>query len=904
VVRKVLVVLRRIGDIFSAPRRESRLDGEIRGHLESLTDDYMRRGLARADAEAAARRDFGGVEQIKEQYRDTAGMRFVDDVVRDMRYALRSARRSPVFTFVALISLAIGVGVNCAAFSWADALLLRPLPIARPSEVVTVGSVLNIEGAGIGASLIRASYPEFVDVRNRSRSFEGVSVYNGTTAAVATRADEAPILAVGYLVDAGFFSTLGVPVVMGRAFRAEEGDVPGRDAVMILGHRFWQRQFGGDEGVIGRTIRVNGIEFTVIGVLPASFTSIEPSTTPDFFAPIMMWPRLRQRDGIQPLEARDLRYLSIKARLKRGVDLGQAQAELALLSRDMAREHPESERGRDLRVRTELQNRIAELPPLLSLNVMLMTLAMAVLIVSCANVAGLLTSRAPARAREMATRLAIGAGRARLIRQMLTESALLALFGGVLGLAAAVVAVHAFQVIRFPTDISVGYTFQFDGRVALFGTALAIGSMVLFAVLPAQHTSRVSPMNVMKDAEASLGRTWGRGVLVVTQVAISVVLLVVASFIYRAFRVELTTGPGYRIDHLLMMRFDPTLLHTGDAGAHRFYDALTTRVRSVSGVTSVALTGIVPMQLFGLDSTSAAPEGYRVPSGSPRVLIVSTVVDENYFDTMRIPIVRGRAFSVDDTPDRARVVIVNEVVAKHYWPGQDPIGRRLWLPDDHRPGQHWTTVVGVAKTSKYLFLAEPPLEYVYFPYRQTSAGSMVLLVQSEGDPSLLAAPIRELARGIDPRQPIFDVRTMEDFYQISTVSSFAGVIRTVAIMGVMGLTLALVGLYSLVAYSASRRTKEIGIRIALGAGRTGVLRMLLQQAVALTIAGLTAGLAASIGAGLLLQRAFPDGGRGPQSDNVSLAIVAPVVLVVVLTAACIPAWRASRTDPMVALRYE
>ena len=903
-VRKVLAVIRRVRAALTPGREDARLDAEIRDHLESLTDDYIRRGLGSAEARVAARRDFGGVVQVKEQYQDVAGVRFVDDFVRDVRYALRSARRSPVFTIVALVSLAIGVGVNCAAFSWADALLLRPLPIARPSEVVTVGSVLNVEGAGIGASLVRASYPEFVDIRDRNRSFEAASVYSGMTAAVATRADETPVLGVGYLVDAGFFSTMGVTPFLGRTFRPAEGEVPGRDAVVILGHRFWQRQFGGAENAIGRTMRLNGIEFTVIGVLPASFTSIEPSTTPDFFAPIMMWPRLRQADGIQPLEARDLRYLSIKARLKRGVDLRQAQADLSLIARDMAREHPDSERGRALLARTELQNRIAELPPLVSLNVMLMTLAMAVLIVSCTNVAGLLTSRAPARAREMATRLAIGAGRGRLIRQMLTESALLALAGGILGVASAYVAVRAFQIIRFPTDISVGYTFQFDGRVALFGAALALVSIVLFAVLPAIQTSRVSPMSVMKNAEMSAGRTWGRGLLVLTQVAISVVLLVVASFIYRAFRVELTAGPGYRIDHLLMMRFDPTLLHVGDAGTRRFYDALTTRARSVPGVKSVSLAGIVPMQLFGLDSTAAVPEGYRLPSGLQSVLIVSTVIDENYFDTMRIPIVRGRAFSVDDTPERSRVVIVNEVVATHYWPGQDPIGKRLWLPDDHHPGQHWTTVVGVAKTSKYLFLAEPPLEYVYFPYRQTSAGSMVLLVQSDGDPSSLAAPIRELAHAIDPRQPIFDVRTMEEFYRVSTVSTFTGVIRTVAIMGLMGLALALVGLYGLVAYAASRRTKEIGIRIALGARREAVVRMLVRQAVAFTVAGLVAGIAASIGAGLLLQRAFPDGGRGPQTDNVSLAIVAPVVLIVVLIAACIPAWRASRVDPMVALRYE
>jgi putative ABC transport system permease protein len=763
---------------------------------------------------------------------------------------------------------------------------------------------LNIEGAGIGASIIRASYPEFVDIRARSRRFDGVAVYTAMMAGVATQPDGVPALGLGYLVDANFFSVMGVRPFLGRTFHPDEGTVAGRDAVVILGHRFWQRQFGGDRGAVGRVVRLNGIEFAVIGVLPAAFTGIEPSATPDFYAPIMMWPRLRQDDGTQPLETRDMRFTTIKARLKHGVDLEQAQAELALISRDIAREHPDTERGRVLLARTELQNRVAELPPLLSLNMMLMTLAMSVLLVSCANVAGLLTSRAPARAREMATRLAIGAGRGRLIWQMLTESVLLACAGGVVGVGAAGLAVRAFQFIRFPTDLSVGYTFQFDGRVAAFGAVLALGSVVLFAVLPALHTSRVSPMTVMKDVDAGVGRTWGRGVLVITQVGISVVLLVVASFIFRAFRDELASGPGYRIDHLLMMRFDPTLLHTGDDAARRFYDTLNTRARSLPRVKSVAMAGLVPMQLFGLDSTAAVPEGYRLPPDTRSVLIVSTAVDEHYFDTMRIPIVRGRAFSVDDAPARPHVVIVNEVAAKHYWPGQDPIGKRLWLPEDHRAGPHWATVVGVAKRSKYLFLAEPAMEYVYFPYRQGGVGSMILLVETEGEPAALAEPIRALAHSVDPRQPIFDVRTMEEFYQVSTVGTFTGVIRTVASMGLMGLALALVGLYGLVAYAASRRTKEIGIRIALGASRDSVVRMLVRQAVVLTVAGLAAGIAASIGVGLLLQRAFPDGSGTTQTDNVSLAIVAPAVFVVVLIAACIPAWRASRTDPMVALRYE
>jgi predicted permease len=384
-------------------------------------------------------------------------------------------------------------------------------------------------------------------------------------------------------------------------------------------------------------------------------------------------------------------------------------------------------------------------------------------------------------------------------------------------------------------------------------------------------------------------------------VAVSVVLLVIATGIYRTFRHQITAGPGYRIDHLLMMTFDPSLVGASTSETARFYEQLVDRAQRVPGVRSVALASVVPMQLFDLNATPLVPEGNRLPPGKETITLISAVVDEHYFSTLLIPIVRGRAFRVEDGPASPRVAIVNELVAAHYWPGQDAIGKRFRRPLENGASV-WVEIVGVAKTSKYLFMAEPPTEYVYFPYRQESPSTMVLLAHSAGNPADLSLPLRQAAAAIDPRQPIYNVRTMQEFFDLSTVGLFNAVTEIIGFMGVLGFGLSLVGLYALVAYAASRRTKEIGIRMAIGAGRGAVLRMIMRQGIVLAAAGLAIGLAASVGAGAMMRAAFPGGDRS--TDFASLAIVAPAVLVVTTMAAFLPARRASRIDPMIALRED
>jgi macrolide transport system ATP-binding/permease protein len=819
---------------------------------------------------------------------------------QDVRYGCRMLGKNPGFTTIAVASLAIGVGANCAIFSFADALLLRPLPVARPGEVMTVGSMNSLES--LRATALVSSYRDYVDVRDRAKSYEGLAAFSYTTAGFASDSKNTPKLKMGMVVTANLFGLMGVEPMIGRGFRPEEDQVPGRDPVVVLGRTLLEQEFASDSSVLGRSVSINGSAFTVVGVAPSEFTGMNQYVRSDFFVPMMMSPRLITDRKAASLEARDARNLTIKGRLKAGVSQAQAQTELTAISSELERAYPDTNRNRAMFVRTELQARIAQDPPDATLIAMLSTLALAVLFVACANVAGLLTSRAPVRAREMALRSAIGAGRRRLVTQLITESLLIALAGGVAGLGVGYAGMTLFRQLELPTDLPILLTFQMDRRALLFSLAVAVASAVSFGLVPAIQATRTDLTAVMKASDSvapGRRRQWGRAILVGGQVAISVVLLVIAMFMFRAFRSELASGPGYRTDHLLLMTFDPTLVRYSDTQSQQFFHQVAERAREVPGVTRVTMTTSIPMLNDTIGASTIAPEGYQFPPGKESVSVLSSMVDEHYFDTLGIAILKGRNFRVTDDTGAPPVAIVNQYLADHYWPNQDPLGKRLRLEEGDRP---WIEIVGVARTSKYIFIAEPPSDFVYFPYRQKSQPRMVMVAQSAGDPSSLVGPLRQVVRDLDANLPIYNVRTMDEVYRMRAISVFNVIIGIVAGMGAMGLGLAIVGLYGLVAYAASRRTREIGIRMAIGADRTAVLRMVLRQGIALAVIGLVIGLAASVAAGRLLAAAFAD--QSNQRDFMAMLLVAPIVLAVTFLASYIPARRASLIDPMTALRYE
>ena len=824
----------------------------------------------------------------------------VESVLQDLKHGARMLVKNPGFSLVAIVSIAIGVGANAAMFSVADTLVLRPLTVPRASEIVTVAAVVPRAGFTPPQSTA-LSYPDYIDVRDQAQSFASLVAYRLVVATFAARPDDVARRAFGIAVSGNLFDTLGVQPAMGRAFGIDE-DRPGRDPVVVLDHETWVREFAGDSAVLGRTIRIGGLDMTVIGVMPSGFSGPDQFVLPAYYIPMATLPRLQSLPSDE-LTRRDVRNLAVKGFLEPGISVARASEEVAVIGDRLRSSYPDTNRNQGLAVQTEFDARVSARPQLAVIAAMLITLALVVLCVACANVAGLLSSRAPARAREMALRLAIGAGRTRLVRQLVVESLLVAAVGGAIGLLVGNGVIAMFARLDLPTDVPLKLAFEIDERVLVFGMAIAAISSLASGLAPAWQSTRVDLVSTLKNqaaADPRRSRLWGRNLLVSGQVALSLVLLTIAVFLYRGFAVEFGRGPGYRLDHVLLASFDPDLASYDAARAERFYRELKDKTRALAGVRSVALTSSVPMDGISVENSAVVPEGVVLPSGTTFVRVRSAHVDEGYFDTLDISIRNGRAFRATDDADAPRVAIVNETFASRYWPGANAVGKRFQLIDGDRP---WVEVVGVAATHKYRALSEAATEFVYYPWAQDPADDTTMLVETSGDPAATAPPLRAVVRGIDSNMPVLSVRTMEDFFRASSVTFTSVIVRVVFGMGSMGLTLAMIGLYGLVAYSVSRRTREIGIRVAVGANPHSVLAMVLRHGALLSFSGTLMGLLGSVATRGALRAVFPFEDAG-NLDLSTYLIVVPALLAITLTAAYIPARRASRIDPLMALRQE
>lgn len=812
-------------------------------------------------------------------------------MLQEIRHALRLLARNPGFTTIAALSLALGIGANSAIFSLADALLLRPLAVLEPSRVVTVTTDPQDGTGGIGG----VSFPDYRDFREKVRSFEGIAAFDYGRFGFAKSAVETPQMRFAALVTDNYFNVLGVAPVLGRAFAGDEGQVPGRDAVAILSHDFWQNEFSSDTNIIGRIVRINAINFVVIGVAPKDFHGTDEYVRPYFYVPLSMQQRLQALPK-DPLADRSNHSLGVKARLKPSATLEGAQAELTGLWKGI--QHSEADGRRLPHVRTELQARIQDAPDDAFLVALLMSLTGVVLMIACANVANLLLGRARARTREIAIRMSLGISRARLVRQLLTESLVLALLGTALGVGFAYGGIRFLQNIRVPTDVPVVISPQLDLRVLMFALLLGVLSAMLFGLTPAMHATRTSLVAALKsaDAQTKRQRLWGRNALVVAQLAMAMLLLVSTSMLLDGFRRALLLEPGFRIDNLLIAQFDTSLVHYTPQQSHDYYRSLRARIAELPGVRAVTLGSVIPLSPQQ-HSEAVIPEGYSFPKGQAEAQILSNIVDENYFKVMNTRLLRGRAFTISDTKDAPPVAIVNQEFARRYWPNQDPIGKRLRIGTKD---SSWVEVVGVAQTGTYSFVGEPPSPFLYLPIAQNERNTLVLFTDITADAPSLMAPLRQVVHSLDPDQPVFNLRTMADVYsQRAAVTRM--IMEIVGTMGMIGLSLALIGLYGLVAYSVARRTHEIGIRMAIGADRADVLRMVLKQGLRLSLLGIVIGGVISLATSRLLMAGLVGLGK----PNPATYFAVPVLLLIVtLAASYLPAYRASRVNPMTALRYE
>jgi predicted permease len=886
----------RLRSILRRRRVERELEEELQFHLEHKIEEGIAAGLPPAEARYRALRAMGGLEQRKEEVRDTRRVRWLTDFAADVQFALRSLRRTPALTAFVVVTLAVGIGITSMPMSLVDALVLRPYPVPHPDDVVALVSTTRDNSYG------PFSHREYLDIRDHTRSYDGVIAFTvPRSVGFSAEPGATPRVKGGFLVSGNYFSVLGVEPRLGRGFRPDEDQVPGRDPVTVLGPSFWKQEFAGDPSVVGRKIRLNGMDFTVIGVAPESFSGLHLFWRPDFYVPLAMARQFSTNPQKSFFSDRDDRELSVRARLKEGVSLEQARAELTGMAKAFEREYSGLNRDRGAAVRTQREMRTRDDEPNWKFGVIFTILALAVLLVACTNVAGLLLSRARTRTREISIRLALGSGRSRLIRLLLTEALILASLGGVGGVVLGYLGITYLTRLTIPAELPVQVPIRMDTRLLLASLAVSVLCAFACGLAPALQSTRADLVSGLKTADVELPgrkRLWGRNLLVVAQVAMSLMLLAATFVVARGFRNSVAGGIGFPKDHLLLVRFDPRVVQYDAVRTQRFYELLTERAREAPGVRSVALMQNPPLGVGAIEAMAFVPDDFQMPPDREAFTSAMDSVDAGYFETMGIPILRGRGILKSDTAESPRVAVVNEVFARRYWPNADAVGKRFWL--DRRAGTP-VEIIGVAKTVKYRATVERPTAFVYMPLAQHQQARMVLALRTSGDPLQSVVAVKNIVRALDPNLPMLETRSFDDLYRYQVVEGPAAAIDTAALMGGVGLLLAVAGLYGLVAYNVSRRTREIGIRMAIGSGPSGAFRLVIGQGLTLVGIGTAIGLAMALTVEHTLNSTLF---HGAGIDVVMYLVVVPSMVLVTMLAAFVPAWRASRIAPMLALRCE
>ncbi|HEY2434054.1 MAG TPA: ABC transporter permease [Vicinamibacterales bacterium] len=818
-------------------------------------------------------------------------------MLADVRYALKWLLRSPGFSAVAILSLGIGIGFNSALFSIVDALLFRPLPVVHPERLVDVYTK-----AADGDTYSTNSYPDFLDFQTKSTVFSGLVGYSPSIAAV--KAGDRSRMALGEVVSGNYFQVLGVNAAIGRTLLPED-DRRGAPRAAVLSYVSWRRDFGSDPGVTGRTLLIHGQPYSIVGVAPAAFTGMVPMLQPEVWTAIG-WVEDVEPAGIQDvvpspsgttrLDRRGQRWLFAKGRLKDGETGARAQAEMSLLMKQLAAEYPKTNQQRPVVTAMNVRIHPQADQALRPIAAGLMVAIALVLVVACANVANMLLARASGRRREIGIRLAIGASRRRLMRQLLTESVVLGGLGAIVGVTLAAVAIQVIAALPLPIPIPVAVSLHIDARVLTFTIAIAAAAGLLAGLAPAARATRADLVSDLKgDAMVQrVGRRWTlRDGLVVLQTAVTLVLLVTAGLlthsILRAQRVDL----GFRANGLAVLGTELGLIGYDETKATALMRRAAERTATLPGVQSVSRVVRQPLAInYNRNTVTFPGQGIVDERG---VSIDATWVDEHYFDTMSIPLLRGRTFNNGDTPRSAKVAIVNEAFVRRYWPGTDGLGHHFHTPSN---GGTDYVVVGVSATYKVDTVGEAPTPYIQYALSQQPSTGEVLLARTGGDPAALLAAMRREILVLEPNTVFLDSQTMDG--QVSAALLPARIAaQTIVLVGVIATLLAAIGLYGVVAYAVGRRTREIGIRMALGAAPGGVLAMVMRQGLALAAAGIVAGLLLAFVAARAIAAALYGVGAG---DPLAWSIAVAVLLASAALANYVPARRAARVDPSIALR--
>jgi predicted permease len=819
---------------------------------------------------------------------------------QDLRYAARVLRKSPGFTAVVVLSLALGIGANTAIFSIVNAYVLRPMPVAKPNRVVAV----YFTAPRLGTEMEGLSYPDLLDYRKQDTGLTDIMGSTGIPLSMTAGAE--PELIWGEIVTGNYFSGLGVHPVVGRGFLPEEDRVPGQKPVCVLNYNFWRRRFQGDPNIVGRTIKINDHPLTVVGVAPHGFIGTQLfNFVPDVWVPAMMQQTIEPAYG-NFLEGRDNRWISARARLKPGVTMKQAEAALNVVAQQLARQYPKEDKD----LKAHLIAAGARTQPFMVASGMLSAatgimavVVLLVLLVACANVANLMLARASSRAREMAIRVAVGASRIRLIRQLLTESVLLSLAAGVLGLLFALwfndQSRRFYPTLDFQTS-DLDYDTKFDLRLLPFTFLISLATAAFFGLFPALRASKVDQVSAMKGESTAVraGRfRIGRGnLLVMLQVALSCVLLICGGLFLRSMQFANRTDPGFHRDGITLFSVNLDLRHYDEAHGRMFQRNLMDRLITISGVDDASMAFPLPLDAYNY-SSAVLPEGYVPRTDREGNVARLSVVGPHYFETMGTRIVAGRAITDRDTASSPLVAVINETMARRYWQTPERAIGRKFAPASGKP---LVEVVGVAKNGTYVTFGEAATSYYFTPLAQDYQGRVTVLVRSKLTTDTLMPALRQQLNALDPTVPAFGVRSMPQFLNrvTSVYDMGASLIGTFAIMA---LTLAAVGIYGVLHFTVARRTREIGIRMALGAPRPQVMRLVLERSLLWVAAGLAVGVAIALAVSSITVRLLA-GVSG--SDPVTFGAVVLLFGLIAFLASVVPARRASRVDPIQALRYE